>query len=46
MIKYIFLLLLVFGNCVSTPKYDPSLAEHYICEEENSKDCKYPFENY
>lgn len=46
MVKYIFLLLLVFGNCVSISKHNPSIAEQYVCEEENSKDCKYQFENY
>ena len=48
MIKYIFLLLIViFENCSSLQKEETSLiAEDYVCEEENSKDCKYPFENY
>ena len=49
MIKYIFLLMLiVFGNCsTATPKDQYSMiGEDYVCEEDDPKDCKYPFESY
>jgi hypothetical protein len=49
LIKYIFLLMLVvFGNCSTVANKDQysMVGEDYVCEEDDPKDCKYPFESY